>query len=175
MNIAPNSIIEKGASIGDNTNVWYFAHVRENAKIGNNCNVGNYCYIDKDVVIGDDCRIANGVSIYQGTIIKDRVFIGNNVTFTNVRRPSASRKAQRFLYTVIEDDVTIDAGAHIVGGVKIGKGAKIAAGAVVISNIESFAFVAGNPAESPEVKRKKLFSLINKIFQGNNTQQIYGE
>ena len=48
---------------------------------------------------------------------------------------------------VIEDDVWIGTGSIILPGVKIGKGAVVAAGSVVTKDVEAFTVVAGNPAK----------------------------
>ena len=50
------------------------------------------------------------------------------------------------LPTKIGRDVWIGANAVILGGVTIGDGAVVAAGAVVTKDVESGAIVAGNPA-----------------------------
>lgn len=47
---------------------------------------------------------------------------------------------------VIEDNVEIGAGANIIGNVRIGSGAVIGAGAVVISDIPKNAIAVGVPA-----------------------------
>jgi acetyltransferase-like isoleucine patch superfamily enzyme len=52
---------------------------------------------------------------------------------------------------VIEDDVWIGIGAIVLKGVRIGKGARIAAGTVVTSNVPPGAMVAGNPGRVVEV------------------------
>jgi len=145
--IAKHSIVEDDVSIGDGTKIWYFSHVRTKAKIGRNCNIGDYCYIDKKVIIGDDVRIGNKVSIYQGAIIKDRVFIGNGTSFTNVKKPFAYKKAKRYLDTIVEEDVSIGANCTIVAGVKIGRGAIVGDGAVVIRDVPERTFVGGTPAK----------------------------
>lgn len=48
---------------------------------------------------------------------------------------------------VIEDDVWIGYNAIILGGVTIGTGAVIAAGAVVTENVEPYSIVGGVPAK----------------------------
>jgi acetyltransferase-like isoleucine patch superfamily enzyme len=47
---------------------------------------------------------------------------------------------------VIEDDVWVGAGAVILPGVTIGRGAIVGAGAVVTRDVPPFAIVAGVPA-----------------------------
>lgn len=49
-------------------------------------------------------------------------------------------------HIVIEDDVWLGTGAIILSGVRIGKGAVVAAGAVVTRSVPDGAIVAGNPA-----------------------------
>jgi acetyltransferase-like isoleucine patch superfamily enzyme len=47
---------------------------------------------------------------------------------------------------VIEDDVWIGIGAIVLKGVRIGKAARIGAGAIVTTNVPPGATVVGNPA-----------------------------
>lgn len=49
---------------------------------------------------------------------------------------------------IIEDDVWLGAGAIILSGIRVGRGAVIAAGAVVTKDVPSHAIVAGVPARS---------------------------
>jgi galactoside O-acetyltransferase len=46
----------------------------------------------------------------------------------------------------IDDDVWIGAGAIVLPGVRIGRGAIVGAGAVVTGNVEPFTIVGGVPA-----------------------------
>ena len=151
--VADNTIVEEGVTIGEETKIWYFSHIREGAKIGSKCNIGDYCYIDKKVIVGNDCKIGNNVSVYEGAILKDKIFIGNGTKFTNVRKPKAIKKAKKFLDTIIEDNVSIGANCTIVGGVKIGRNSIIGDGAVVIGDIPEDVFAVGNPAH---ITKKKI-------------------
>lgn len=54
---------------------------------------------------------------------------------------------------VIEDDVWIGARSIILPGVKVQKGAVIAAGSIVTKSVDSCAVVGGNPAKI--IKNKK--------------------
>lgn len=140
-----SAIIEEDAIIGEHTSVWYFAHISEGVRIGVSCSIGERSYIGRGVIIGDNVRIGNGVNIYPGAIIKNGVFIGNNTSFTNVRKPLVGKKG-KILDTIVEDGVSIGANATIVGGVKIGKGAVVADGAVVVGHVPDGAWANGNPA-----------------------------
>jgi acetyltransferase-like isoleucine patch superfamily enzyme len=60
----------------------------------------------------------------------------------------AARPALDSRPTVIGDDVWIGIGAIVLKGVHIGAGARIAAGAVVTTNVPAGASVSGNPARA---------------------------
>jgi serine O-acetyltransferase len=45
-----------------------------------------------------------------------------------------------------DDDVTVAAGAIVIGAVVLGRGCTVGAGAVVLKSVEPLAVVAGNPA-----------------------------
>ena len=141
-----SAVIEEDVQIGKGSFVWYFSHVMSGAKIGQDCTIGEKVFIGKDVIIGDRVKIGNGASICEGAIIKDDVFVGMNAVFTNVRKPVAFRKAEKYLDTIIEERSSIGANATVVGGVRVGKGSMIADGAVVIGNLPDGILAAGNPA-----------------------------
>jgi acetyltransferase-like isoleucine patch superfamily enzyme len=47
---------------------------------------------------------------------------------------------------IIEDDVWLGIGSIVLKGVRIGAGARVAAGSVVTADVPAGAHVAGNPA-----------------------------
>jgi len=50
-------------------------------------------------------------------------------------------------YPTLEDEVWVGPHAIITGGITIGRGSRIAGGAVVNENIPPYSIVAGNPAK----------------------------
>lgn len=83
---------------------------------------------------------------------------------------------------VVEDDAWIGYGATIMSGVSIGKGAIIAAGAVVTRDVPAYAIVGGIPAKViryrfPEEVREKAerldFDKLNKEIISNNLELLY--
>ncbi|MGB9814257.1 MAG: serine O-acetyltransferase EpsC [Thermovenabulum sp.] len=99
--------------------------------------IGKGLFIDHGigVVIGETAEIGNNVTIYHG------VTLGATGNETNVKR-----------HPTVEDDVVIGAGAKILGPVRIGRGAKIGANAVVLKDVPPYTTVVGIPAV--EVKRR---------------------
>jgi UDP-2-acetamido-3-amino-2,3-dideoxy-glucuronate N-acetyltransferase len=140
------AIVEDGAHVGAETQIWHWVHVMPGAHIGDRCSIGQGCYVG-NVRIGDGCRIQNHVSIYDGVTLEDDVFLGPSCVFTNVKHPRAhvSRKPA-YARTRIGRGATIGANATIVCGVTIGAYAMIGAGAVVTEDIPPHALVVGAPA-----------------------------
>jgi len=68
------------------------------------------------------------------------------VAGVNVDGSMQSEKDWKLLETHIEDNVSIGSGAIIMGGIRIGKGAMIGAGAVVTKDVPEHTIVAGVPA-----------------------------
>ena len=136
--------IIKDVEVGEDTKIYDQVNLYK-CKIGKNSKVDAFVYIEENVVIGDYCKIRPFVFIPTGVKIGDRVFIGPGVMFTNDKYPKCEGEWE-LLETIIEDDVSIGAGAAILPGIKIGKGALIGAGAVVTKDVPPGATVLGNPS-----------------------------
>ncbi|MBI4416812.1 MAG: N-acetyltransferase [Euryarchaeota archaeon] len=157
--IHPTADVSPKAFVGDGTQIWHEAQVREGARIGKFCRLGKGVYIDANVTVGDYCKIQNRVSVYQGVTIGDRVFVGPHACFTNDLYPRAARPdwkvhdgedkspAWEIAKTVVEDGASIGAGATILCGLTVGTCAMVGAGAVVTKDVPPYALVVGNPAK----------------------------
>jgi acetyltransferase-like isoleucine patch superfamily enzyme/dTDP-4-dehydrorhamnose 3,5-epimerase-like enzyme len=144
--VHPNAIVEPGATLGEGTRVWAFAHVLPRARIGQDCNLCDGVFIENDVVIGDRVTIKCGVQVWDGVRLDDDVFVGPNATFTNDEFPRSKHYPEQFLQTVVHKGASIGANATILPGITIGAHAMVGAGAVVTRDVPPYAIVAGNPA-----------------------------
>jgi len=70
-----------------------------------------------------------------------------NVTFVNDKYPHSKQYPEKYLETIIEDNVSIGAGSIIMGGVKLGNGCMIGAGSLVTKNIPANTLWFGSPAK----------------------------
>jgi serine O-acetyltransferase len=94
------------------------AHSETGIDIHPGAHIGQGCFIDHGtgVVIGETCIIGKNVSIYQAVTLGAKAFPRDehgNIIKGQPRHP------------IVEDDVTIYAGATILGRITIGKGASI--------------------------------------------------
>lgn len=90
------------------------------------------------------CKIGPGFVMIHGfmTIINSEAIIGSNCTIMhNVTIGGGNNGVP-----IIGDNVTIGAGAIIIGGIKIGNNVKIGAGAVVVDDVPDNSVVVGEKA-----------------------------
>jgi serine O-acetyltransferase len=96
--------------------------------------IGRRLFIDHGmgVVIGETAEIGDDVLIYHG------VTLGGLSGQPGKRHPT------------IEDHVTIGAGAQVLGPIRVGRGARIGANAVVVNAVAPGCTVVGIPARPPK-------------------------
>jgi serine O-acetyltransferase len=91
--------------------------------------IGDGLFIDHGmgVVIGETAEIGDNCHLYQG------VTLGGTSTKREKRHPT------------LEDNVSVGAGAKLIGAITVGEHASIGAGSVVVTNVPSNATVVGVP------------------------------
>jgi len=107
--------------------------------------IGKRFFIDHGmgVVIGETSEIGDDVLIYQGVVL------GGTTRERKKRHPT------------IGNYVVIGAGATILGPVKIGDGARIGSGSVVVKSVPTGATVVGIPGRVMERKKRLVKPLID--------------
>lgn len=142
-----SSFVDEGAKVGSGTKIWHFCHVMPGAVIGERCSLGQNVVVMPGTRIGNNVKIQNNVSIYEGVELQDDVFCGPSCVFTNVGTPRShiSRKAE-YEATLVKRGASIGANATVVCGVTLGEYSFIGAGAVVTSDVPSYALMVGVPA-----------------------------
>lgn len=118
--------------------------------------IGDYSYLynaslacNTKITIGSFVFIAGGVNIVDSDFhpLTPAARLADTIALSPVgnklNRPSFESKP-----VVIEDEVWIGFNATILKGVRIGKGAIVQPGAVVIKDVPAGVIVAGNPAQT---------------------------
>ncbi|WP_067623335.1 2,3,4,5-tetrahydropyridine-2,6-dicarboxylate N-acetyltransferase [Alicyclobacillus acidiphilus] len=134
--IEPGAIIRDKVTIGENAVVMMGALINIGAEVGPGTMIDMGAILGGRATVGANCHIGAG-AVLAGVI----------------EPPSAKP-------VVVEDNVLIGANAVVLEGVRIGKGSVVAAGAVVIEDVEPGTVVAGVPARVikriEEVDAKKI-------------------
>jgi acetyltransferase-like isoleucine patch superfamily enzyme len=127
--------------IGPGSRLW----AARGLSIGAETYIGRWCTIEVDGRIGRGVLIANAVGIVGridhdfravGVPVRDAPWIGD---------PGFDRWTEQGAVS-IGDDVWIGYGAIVLSGARIGRGAIIAAGAVVTGEVPPYEIWGGNPA-----------------------------
>ncbi len=139
-------------------------------RIGDNCHIRGELLIfayGGEITIGNNCFIGEGSRIWSGEKVEigSHVLVSHNVNIidTNSHEMDHQLRAKGFVDMlenghpkdkthietkpiVIKDYAWISLNAAILKGVTIGEGAIVAAGSVVLEDVEPFTLVGGNPA-----------------------------
>lgn len=97
--------------------------------------------------IGPGFRITHG----WGLVIHDDVVIGSNVTVFHAVTIGSKRKGNLLVTPVIGNNVTLAAGAIIIGKVNVGDSAIVGAGAIVLKDVASCSVVVNEACKEIQV------------------------
>jgi len=126
------TLVEWGATVGKNVIATHRASVGAKARVGDDCVIGGL--ICERSVVGNGCRVF-------GDLIHRQI---------DPAMPWDSPDAMEDS-PILEDDVFIGWGATVVGEIKIGKGVRVCAGAMVTRDIDPGQIVKGiNETISPD-------------------------
>jgi maltose O-acetyltransferase len=142
LHLGRNTRIEAGVSIA----------APERLHIGDNVGIGQNCHIN---AVGG-CYIGNGCQVAAETLIltTEHGYSGvDTLPFGMVRLIKP---------VYIEDYVWIGSRASIVPGVRIGEGAIVAMGSVVMQDVPPLAIVMGNPAKTMMYRSTEEFSRLKE-------------
>ena len=145
-----NARIEPGAIIRDKVEIGDGAVIMMGAILNIGAVVGKGTMIDMRTVLGGRATVG------------DRCHIGAGTVLAGVVEPASATPV------IVEDDVVIGANAVVIEGIRIGKGAVVAAGAVVSEDVPAGAVVAGSPArvvKQKDAKTEGKTALVDALRQ----------
>lgn len=122
------------------------ARIEPGAIIRDHVEIGDSAVIMMGAVINIGAKVGEGTMIDMGAILGGRATVGRHAhigagaVLAGVVEPASAKPV------VVEDDVLVGANAVVLEGVRVGKGAVVAAGAVVVDDVPAGAVVAGVPA-----------------------------
>ncbi len=130
--------------------VNFYSRFTKNTFIGNNCHFnGMLIRGNANVTIGDNFHSRKGVLLINSYHKYDDA---NAIPYDTHEMIDKE--------VVIKDNVWIGDRVLILGGVTIGEGAIIQAGAVVVKDIEKFGIAGGNPAQIFKSRDQKKYKIL---------------
>ena len=109
------------AYIADDAVIGAGSQILANSSISVGSEIGRSCIINTGAIVDHECHIEDGVHVCPGAHLAGCGYL--------------------------ESFSTIGIGASILPRIKIGRGAIVGAGSVVINNVAAYTVVAGNPAK----------------------------
>lgn len=159
--IMRGTMISQGAELGEKFACEPFTFVGYNTKIGKEVSISYRAQIYDGVKIGDNCWI--------GGFVGDNSVLGKNVTMNGklIHKYNFPKEIRPVLNAIedapkVEDYAVIGFGALVIGGITIGEGAYVCAGAVVTKDVPANDIVAGNPAKS--IREKVKLTVPKKFY-----------
>ena len=150
------TFIEEDVTIGQDTVIQPFTVIRRGVVIGRDCSVGPFAQLQPGTVLEDDAHVGNFVEIKKSRIgahskAKHLSYIGDATIGSKVNIGAGTITANydgvNKHPTIIEDGVHIGSNSVLVAPVRIGKGARTGAGAVVVrGEVAPGTVVVGVPA-----------------------------
>ena len=134
---------------GVNARIEPGAIIRDKVEIGDGAVIMMGAILNIGAVVGKGTMIDMGTVLGGRATVGDRCHIGAGTVLAGVVEPASATPV------IVEDDVVIGANAVVIEGIRVGKGAVVAAGAVVIDDVPAGAVVAGSPARVVKMKDEK--------------------
>jgi bifunctional UDP-N-acetylglucosamine pyrophosphorylase/glucosamine-1-phosphate N-acetyltransferase len=140
--------------VGDGSRV--IASTLEYARVGRGVTVGPYSHLRQGADIGDGVEIGNyaeikGSTIGPGTKMHHMSYIGDAQIGANVNvgagTVTANFDGRAKHRTVVEDEVHLGVDTMLRAPIRVGRGARTGAGAVVLHDVDPDDVVAGVPAK----------------------------
>ena len=142
------------------TKIW---SPHKDVTFGHHVQFGSNCMIQCDIQFGNNVLVASNVS-----------FVGkDDHLFNKVGIPIWYSGRGDSYKTFIGDDVWIGHGAIIMGGVRIGNGAIVAAGSVVTKDVQDGTIVGGNPAKNLKDRFQTIEELNEHLERIKEIAQKY--
>jgi acetyltransferase-like isoleucine patch superfamily enzyme len=142
--IRSGSVLYGNVVIGDDFTTGHDVLVREATRIGDDVLLGTGVVVDGETRIGRGASLQTGAYLPRGTNLGDRVFLGPRATLTN--DPYPLRTDTDLVGPTLQADVSVGANATVLPGVTVGRGAFVAAGAVVTEDVPPETLAIGAPA-----------------------------
>ena len=141
--VRSHSILYAGSEIGENFECGHRVTIREGSRIGAFVRIGTVSDVQGQCSIGDYVRMHSNVHVGQKSIVERCVWIFPYVVLTNDPTPPSDL----LIGVTLEEFAIVATKSVVLPGVRVGRGALVAAMALVRSDVAPGDVVRGVPAK----------------------------
>lgn len=140
------TVLYAGSSIGARLSTGHHVVIREQSTIGDDVSVWSNSVVDYGCRIGDRVKIHSGCYVAQFSEIEQDAFLAPGVSFANDLYPGSTASAAAMRGPLVGAGAQLGVNVTVLPYVRIGAGAIIGAGAVVVHDIPAGVVAVGVPA-----------------------------
>jgi acetyltransferase-like isoleucine patch superfamily enzyme len=149
--------LDRPAAVGERCEVAHFSLIGEESQLGDDCTLDAYCWVEDGATVGDRVVLTHRASVGANAVIGDdcaisaatiaaRSLIGAGCQVYGDlvhRRLDPSYPLEQDAAPVLQEQVFVGWGAKVIGGVTIGRGSYVCAGATVTKDVAPGMIVTG--------------------------------
>ncbi|MEK4227898.1 bifunctional UDP-N-acetylglucosamine diphosphorylase/glucosamine-1-phosphate N-acetyltransferase GlmU [Solibacillus sp. FSL H8-0538] len=144
-----HSSVVLNSTVGSETAVGPFAHLRPNSTLGDHVKIGNFVEVKKSV-LGDHTKVSHLSYIGDAEV-------GNNVNI-GCGSITVNYDGRNKFKTTIEDNVFVGCNSNLVAPVTIGAGSFIAAGSTITKEVPADAFAIAR------ARQENKLDYVSKLY-----------
>lgn len=167
--VGPFCILGEKVTIDRNTELMSHVVIEEGSAIGADVWCDHHTYIGKETTLGNNVEVMYGARIYDHVLIEERAWIAGFVcdhVLVEVGAVVMGKLIHRFVDAVedvaeeapiVREGSFVGMDAIVVGGIEVGRGAYVAAGAVLTKSAKEGRLYRGVPAVDVGVAPSAFF------------------
>lgn len=140
------TVVYAGSTIGARLSTGHHVVIREESTIGDDVSVWSSSVIDYGCRIGDRVKIHSGCYVAQFSEIDDDAFLAPGVRFANDLYPGSAASAAAMRGPSVGAGAQLGVNVTVLPYVRIGAGAIVGAGSVVVHDVPAGVVAVGSPA-----------------------------
>jgi len=144
--IQSHALISAGNVFGDDCIAGHGIFIGANNHFGQRVKLGALCVIERDNLVADDVILESQAGLAELTVVERGVWIGAHVSMASVLHPLCPKAKECTKGPHLYRGVTVGAAAMLYPDVRIGEGAYVEPGSIVMQDVKPYSVVTGNPA-----------------------------
>jgi len=140
------TVLYAGSTVGARLSTGHHVVIREESTIGDDVSVWSNSVVDYGCRLGHRVKIHTGCYIAQYSEIEDDAFLAPGVCFANDLYPGSSASAAAMRGPTVGAGAQLGVNVTVLPYVRIGAGAIVGAGSVVVHDVPPGVVAVGSPA-----------------------------